>query len=99
MLSINLKSPAELMQDLAHKARARRLAANLTQEGLAARADVSLGTLKLFEREGKASLETVLRLAFVLEAAAEFDRLFPAATVTRIEDVPDKPARQRGRRT
>ncbi len=87
------------MQDLARKARARRLAADLTQEGLASRADVSLGTLKLFEREGKASLETVLRIAFVLDAATEFDLLFPAAPVMSIDDVPDKPARQRGRRT
>jgi transcriptional regulator with XRE-family HTH domain len=99
MLSINLKSPTEVMRELARKAKARRLAANLTQEGLAHRADVSLGTLKLFEREGKASLETVLRIAFVLDAAPEFDFLFPAAKVMSIVDVQDKRARQRGRRT
>ena len=86
------------MLELSHRARTRRLAANLTQAGLADRADVSLGTLKLFEREGKASLETVVRIAFVLDAAGEFDLLFPAAKMVTIDDVQDKPARRRGRR-
>ncbi|MHB1103430.1 MAG: helix-turn-helix domain-containing protein [Devosia sp.] len=86
------------MLQLAGRARDRRLAQNMTQAGLAARAGVSLGTLKLFERTGKASLETVLRIAFALGADAEFDQLFAALSPRTIDDVIEKPPRRRGRR-
>lgn len=76
----------------------RRLTLNLSQDGLAARADVSLGTLKSFERTGKASMETVVRIAFALGAEREFDALFPPQEVTRIEDVVETAPRKRGRR-
>lgn len=96
--SLHLLSPQELMSDISQRARQRRLNANLTQQGLADRAQVSLGSLKLFERTGKASLETVLLLAFALEAENEFESLFPAMTPRTIDDVIAKPQRQRGRR-
>ncbi|ESQ93956.1 helix-turn-helix domain-containing protein [Asticcacaulis benevestitus] len=98
MLSIALKSPNELLRDVANRAKARRLSQNLTQEGLAARADVSLGTLKLFEKEGKASFATIVRIAFALDAVSEFESLFPPFTYIHIEDVANPSVRQRGRR-
>lgn len=99
MISLNLKSPSDVLRDVAHKARARRLALNLTQEGLAVRANVSLGTLKQFEKSGKASFETVLRIGFALDAASEFDQLFPPSPILSVADVLEKPTRQRGRRS
>lgn len=98
MISLILSSPTDLMGALARRARSLRLSQNLTQEGLASRAGVSLGTLKLFERSGKASLETVLRVAFALGAEREFDELFPPQQITRIEDVIESAPRKRGRR-
>jgi transcriptional regulator with XRE-family HTH domain len=98
MVSINLLSPFDVVRSLGQRARMRRLESNLTQEGLAARADVSLGTLKLFERTGKGSIETAVRIAFALGAEREFETLFPREQVTRIEDVVDAVPRQRGRR-
>lgn len=98
MISIILASPSDIVGAMAQRAKALRLSQNLSQEGLASRAGVSLGTLKLFERSGKASLETVLRIAFALGAEQEFGELFPPQPISRIEDVIEVAPRKRGRR-
>jgi transcriptional regulator with XRE-family HTH domain len=41
MMSIELKTPRDVQREVAGRFKARRLAMNLTQEGLAARAGVS----------------------------------------------------------
>jgi transcriptional regulator with XRE-family HTH domain len=98
-MSINLTSPSEMMRDLAQRAKRRRLDANLTQDGLAKRAQVSLGTLKQFERTGKASLGAVILIAFALGAEREFEALFAPLSPRSIDDVVStRPRRQRGRR-
>jgi transcriptional regulator with XRE-family HTH domain len=53
-----LKLPRDNMKDIEDRAKARRLSLNLTQEGLATRSGVNLGTLKQFEhkRLGKCNL-------------------------------------------
>jgi transcriptional regulator with XRE-family HTH domain len=55
--------------------RERRLAVNMTQEQLAGQANVSLAVLRKFERTGKISLESFVKLAFVLGLS---DRLLEA---------------------
>lgn len=99
MIAIKLNSPVEAMRSTGMRARSARLAQNLTQEGLAARAGVSLGSLKLFERTGKASFEMLTRVAFALGAEADIDRLFPPHPIVSIEDVFETPPRKRGRRS
>jgi transcriptional regulator with XRE-family HTH domain len=98
VLSLNISSPKEVADGLARRVKRRRLEANMTQEGLASRAQVSLGTLKLFERTGKASIEFLIMVAFALDAEKEFERLFPPLARRSISDVVAKPARLRGRR-
>jgi transcriptional regulator with XRE-family HTH domain len=96
-LSVALISPGDLVRSTAEKARARRLATNLSQEGLAARAGMSLGSLKRFERTGQIAFESLIRLAFALGAETEFDALFPRAKYTSIDDVLRQPrTRKRG---
>lgn len=97
-LSLRLSSPRDVAIELANRVKRRRLEANLTQEGLAARAQVSLGTLKLFERTGKASVEFLIMIAFALGAEKEFDQLFPEKTTRSIEDIVSRQTRVRGRR-
>ncbi len=63
---ISLISPFRAQQELAENTRKRRLQLNLTQEGLAKRAGVSLPTLRKFEQKGVISLESFLRLQMVL---------------------------------
>jgi transposase len=70
---------------------------DLSQEGLAARAGMSLGSLKRFERTGQIAFESLIRLAFALGAETEFDALFPRAKYTSIDDVLRQPrTRKRG---
>ncbi|MBC8120566.1 MAG: helix-turn-helix transcriptional regulator [Gemmatimonadaceae bacterium] len=102
MLSFNFDTPKSIVRSLAERARGRRLALGLTQEGLARRSGVSLGTLKRFERTGQISLETLLQLAQVLNAFDGFNALFTEpeglpATLDEILAEPKKP--QRGRRS
>src|SRR3546814_12148100 len=66
MLSLDIDGPSDVMRKVAQRAKQRRLHENLSQQGLAERAGVSLGSLKLFEQTGKASLQTVVLIAFAL---------------------------------
>ncbi len=72
---ISLNTPSETLSDIAALMRERRLAVNMTQEQLAGQANVSLAVLRKFERTGKISLESFVKLAFVLGLS---DRLLEA---------------------
>lgn len=91
--------PYVLHLQLAQRARARRLEQNLTQEGLAQRSGVPLGTLKRFESTGEISLDSLIRLAVALGADDGLRELFPPRPVETIDALlASRPARQRGRR-
>lgn len=72
-LSIELKTQIDVQQELAARFKARRLDFNLTQEGLAERSGVSLGSLKRFERTGLIALDALLKIALVLRCLGDFD--------------------------
>lgn len=74
-MSIHLKTPQEVQQDLVGRFKARRLAMNLAQKELAARSGVSWSSLKRFEREGLIALDSLLRIAMVLDCLGNFDNL------------------------
>ncbi|NJK61506.1 MAG: helix-turn-helix transcriptional regulator [Synechococcaceae cyanobacterium SM2_3_1] len=87
-------------QLISERARSRRLQLKLTQEGLASRSGVSLGTIKRFERTGEISLSSLLQLALVLDALDDFQHLFQEkeALPQSLDEILNKPkARQRGR--
>ncbi|MCC5937859.1 MAG: helix-turn-helix transcriptional regulator [Lunatimonas sp.] len=63
---ISLVSPARAQQILTTIVREKRLAQNLTQEGLADRSGVPVATLRKFEQKGSISLESFLKLMWVL---------------------------------
>jgi DNA-binding XRE family transcriptional regulator len=98
MLVFNLSSPADVIQRLAHRMKRRRIECGLTQRELATKSNVSYGSLKLFEASGKISLESLVKLAFALQAEAEFEHLFPSRPPQTIDDVVDRPLKQRVRR-
>ncbi len=82
------------------RTKARRLALNLTQKGLAIRSGVSFGTLKKFERTGQIALPSFIRLAIALRDEAALEGLMSPAIFETLDDVlktPKKP--QRGRIT
>lgn len=98
MLAFKMSSPVEVIRDLADRMKRRRIQQGLTQRELAARSNVSYGSLRLFEETGKISLESLVKIAFALEAEAEFERLFPGRLPQNIDDVIDRPLKQRVRR-
>ena len=75
-MSFILKSPQDVMQDLALKAKRKRLEQNLTQQGLSVRSGVSLGTIKRFERFGEISLKSLIDIALALGCLNDFEALF-----------------------
>jgi transcriptional regulator with XRE-family HTH domain len=98
-MALKLTSPFDVKEGLRARARQRRLDNNLSQEGLAKRAGMSLGTLKRFERTGDISVGSLIALAFALNAETEFEGLFPKQEYKSIEDVIATPTRRRGRTT
>ncbi len=100
MISLTLLSPGDVSLQIARQLQAKRLSYNLSQKTLAERAGVSFGVLKKFERTGKISLESLLKLALVLDALSEFELLFkmgvstPFVTLDKL--IKDK-SRKRGR--
>lgn len=70
--------PQEEIKAIAQRAKALRLQFKLSQEKLAERSGVSFGSIKRFENTGKISLESLLKIAFTLNAMREFSNLFPS---------------------
>ena len=64
-----------MMLQLAERFRQQRLAMSFTQEGLANRSGVSFGSVKRFERLGQISLESLLKLALVLDLLKDFEAI------------------------
>ena len=72
MLSFLPKTPTDIIQELQGKFKERRKSLSYTQNELATRSGVSLGSLKRFEGSGQISLESLLKLALVLECLGDF---------------------------
>ena len=66
---------AAIATELAVRVRNRRLAQNLTLEGLARRSGVALGTLKKFERTGQIALVSFIRLVITLKDEAALENI------------------------
>ena len=67
------KTPSDVLEELASKFRVQRKELGLSQSELADRSGVSLGSLKRFENSGQISLESLLKLAFILTRLEDFD--------------------------
>ncbi len=79
--------PGQVMHDVAAREKALRKAKRLTQEQLAERAGVSLGSLRRFEQTGRISFESLVALSFALGCESELDGLFSKPAYSSIEDV------------
>jgi transcriptional regulator with XRE-family HTH domain len=97
MLALPGSSPDELATSIAARARALRLAANLTQAGLAARAGVSLASLRRFERTGEIALLSLIRLAIALGVDHELESIFRPRELRSLDELIARPrTRKRG---
>ncbi|TDS13821.1 helix-turn-helix domain-containing protein [Sphingobacterium paludis] len=82
-------SPSKAQLQIAEQIRAKRLAMNLTQEGLADRSGVALPTLRKFEQKGSISLASFVKLLMVVGGAEEVIEALrpPKAAFASIDDV------------
>lgn len=97
-MSFNLKTPNEARQEIAARAKERRLALNISQMELAERSGVSLGSIKRFESSGLVSLSSLLEIALVLGSLGDFDGLFPTQTSPASLFSPEPKKRKRSSR-
>ena len=75
MLDIDVSTPNLVMDEMKSKYRALRLSFDMTQEGLAERSGVSLGSIKRFESSGKISFESLLKISVILECLDGFKNI------------------------
>ena len=80
-------NPHKVSKEIAVKAKQLRLAMNITQQQLASKSGVSLGSIKRFEGTGKISLQNLLQLAVVLDAVDDFLQLFPQKKYSTIDEL------------
>jgi transcriptional regulator with XRE-family HTH domain len=80
-------SSEDIAVELALRAKNRRLAQNLTLEGLARRSGVPLGTLKKFERTGQISLVSFIRLVIALKDEAALENLLPGQKFETLDEI------------
>lgn len=71
-----LSTTDEIAQEFGRRLRAHRLAENLQQSELAARAGVSERSLRNFERTGQGSFDLFLRVAMALGLIESMSELF-----------------------
>ncbi len=79
------KNPTDIRLELAHRTRALRKELKMSQSEIAQRANVSLGSYKRFESRGQISLESLLKIAFILGRMNDFETLFQSNKVKDIE--------------
>ena len=97
-MSFNLKTPTEVRQEIAAKAKERRLALNISQMELAERSGVSLGSIKRFESSGLVSFQSLLEIALVLGSLGDFDNVFSGQTFSASLFAPEPKKRKRSGR-
>jgi transcriptional regulator with XRE-family HTH domain len=97
-MSFSLMSSEDVASELAARLKSHRLTQNLTLEGLARRSGVALGTLKKFERTGRISLVSFIRLLVTLKDEAALESLLiekKFETLDEILQTGEKPKRGR----
>jgi transcriptional regulator with XRE-family HTH domain len=91
IMQLVLRSPEDVAVGLRDRFRQRRLDMNLSQSGLAERSGVNIHSLRRFEKTGRIALDSLLRMALVLNVLDDFERVAdrgdaPLATLT-LDDV------------
>jgi len=96
MFDFTFATPTELCMEMARRLKAQRMRLEISQPELAQRAGIALGTVSGFEKTGKATLETLLRLVVALGLTKELESLFlqKPTSIKELEEA-SRPLRQR----
>ena len=99
MTDILLITPADVMLQTAQRAKALRLEQNITQQELADKVGIAVGTVKRFEKSGEVQFNHLLRIALVLGKLDDFNNIFAVDDVpTSLYDFKAGKVRQRARK-
>jgi len=98
ILILDAFNPATIAKGISEHMRLRRLELNLTQQALAAKTGVSLGSIKRFERNFEISLKHLLMIAVILDSTDEFCRLFSQRQYQSIDEVLEEKREKRRKR-
>ena len=99
MTDIDLTTPSDVMQRTVQRAKALRLEQNITQQELADKVGIAVGTVKRFEKTGEVQFNHLLRIALVLGRLDDFKTLFaPEDVPASLYDFKAAKVRQRARK-
>ena len=99
MTDIDLISPIDVMQKTAQRAKALRLAQNITQQELADKVGIAVGTVKRFEKTGEIQFNHLLRIALVIGKLDDFSNIFAVDDLpVSLYDLKAEKVRQRARK-
>ena len=79
------KLPSDILKSTAKNVSRLRKEKKLTQQDLVNKSGVSYGSIKRFERTGKISFESLLKIAEALGRLEEFDGLLRPTGIKRLE--------------
>ncbi|QZD72581.1 helix-turn-helix transcriptional regulator [Pseudomonas sp. 3-2] len=101
MLELSFSKPSEIVKRLCQRLRTERIALQMTQADVAARAGVGTNTVANLEAGRNVSFETVVRVAMVVGRVQEIEDLF-LPKLDSLDDIlryEDSSKRQRIKRT
>ena len=84
---LNQKTPNEIAKNLADKIKQQRKKLKISQESLAQKSGVSLGSIKRFETKYEISLVSLIKIAIALGLDEDFKNLFSTKTYASIDEV------------
>ena len=84
---LNQKTPNEIAKNLVKKIKQQRKKLRISQENLAQKSGVSLGSIKRFETKYEISLQSFIKIAIALDLDNDFENLFTQKTYASIDEV------------
>lgn len=84
---LNQKTPNEIAKNLAEKIKQQRKKLKISQQKLAQKSGVSLGSIKRFETKYEISLLSFIKIAIALDLDNDIENLFTTKTYTSIDEV------------
>ena len=84
---LHQKTPNEIAKSLADKIKERRKKLKISQEVLAQKSGVSLGSIKRFETKYEIALQSFIKIAIALDLDKDIETLFTQKTYNSINEV------------
>ena len=84
---LNQKTPNEIAKNIVEKIKQQRKKLKISQQELAQKSGVSLGSIKRFETKYEISLISLIKIAIALDLDNELANLFTTKTYSSIDEV------------